>query len=102
MHLERLIYRIAGEDADKTREMMNELSKDGKYEITAEMRALVKDFYGNYATEEETAKIIKKLYEDTGYVIDTHTAVAACVYEKYKTATKMIQRQSLLLFRKSI
>lgn len=87
-NLERLIYRIAGEDADKTREMMNELSKDGKYEITAEMRAQLKDFYGNYATEEETAKIIKKLYEDTGYVIDTHTAVAACVYEKYKTATK--------------
>ena len=84
-NLERLIYRIAGEDADKTREMMNELSKDGKYEITAEMRAQLKDFYGNYATEEETAKIIKKLYEDTGYVIDTHTAVAACVYEKYKT-----------------
>lgn len=87
-NLERLIYRIAGEDADKTREMMNELSKDGKYEITAEMRAQLKDFYGNYATEEETAKIIKKLYEDTGYIIDTHTAVAACVYEKYKTATK--------------
>ena len=87
-NLERLIYRIAGEDADKTREMMNELSKDGKYEITAEMRAQLKDFYGNYATEEETAKIIKKLYDDTGYVIDTHTAVAACVYEKYKTATK--------------
>lgn len=58
-NLERLIYRIAGEDADKTREMMNELSKDGKYEITAEMRAQLKDFYGNYATEEETAKIIK-------------------------------------------
>ena len=27
------------------------------------------------------------LYEDTGYVIDTHTAVAAAVYDKYKEAT---------------
>ena len=33
--------------------------------------------------------MIKKLYEDTGYVIDTHTAVAACVYEKYKTANNV-------------
>ena len=32
--------------------------------------------------------MIKNLYQDTGYVIDTHTAVAACVYEKYKADTK--------------
>ena len=29
----------------------------------------------------------KKLYEDTGYIIDTHTAVAAGVYDKYKKDT---------------
>ena len=51
------------------------------------MQEKLKDFYGNYATEEETAKIFKKLYEDTGYVIDTHTAVAASVYEKYQKET---------------
>ena len=33
------------------------------------------------------AATIKKLYEDTGYVIDTHTAVAAAVYEKYRKET---------------
>ncbi|MDE7403608.1 MAG: threonine synthase, partial [Lachnospiraceae bacterium] len=46
------------------------------------------DFYGNYADEEETAKTIHDLYESTGYVIDTHTAVASCVYGKYKEETK--------------
>lgn len=56
---------------------MEELSTDGKYAITDEMRAQLADFYGNYTSEEETAKTIKKLYEDTGYIIDTHTAVAA-------------------------
>ena len=87
-NLERLIYRIAGDDAEANKKMMEELSKDGKYSITPEMKAKLDDFYGNYASEEETAAIIKKIYEETGYVMDTHTAVAASVYEKYKKETK--------------
>lgn len=85
-NLERLIYKIAGSE-DKNKEMMAALSKAGKYEITEEMKAQLSDFYGNYATEEDSAKVIKNLYEKTGYVIDTHTAVAAAVFEKYKEET---------------
>ena len=87
-NLERLIYRIAGNDADKNKELMTALSGQGRYEITAEMKKQLLDFYGNYASEEETAETIKSIYEDCGYVIDTHTAVAATVYEKYKEDTK--------------
>ncbi len=87
-NLERLIYRIAGNDADKNAELMAALSGNGKYEITENMKAQLNDFYGNYATEAETAQTIKDLYEDCGYVIDTHTAVAAAVYKKYAEETK--------------
>ncbi len=87
-NLERLIYRIAGNDAKKNAALMAALSGQGKYEITAEMKEKLADFYGNYATEKETAATIKELYEETGYVIDTHTAVAATVYNKYKAQTK--------------
>lgn len=87
-NLERLIYRIAGNDAEKNAALMVALSGQGKYEITAEMKEKLADFYGNYATEKETAATIKELYEETGYVIDTHTAVAATVYNKYKAQTK--------------
>ena len=52
------------------------------------MKAQLSDFYGNYATEAEDAATIKDLYETCGYVIDTHTAVAATVYNKYKADTK--------------
>jgi threonine synthase len=83
-NLERLIYRIVGDDAEKNIKLMQDLSGKGKYEITDEMREGLTDFYGNFASEAETAATIKKLYEDTGYIIDTHTAVAASVYEKYK------------------
>lgn len=86
-NLERLIYRIAGNSAKKNSELMESLKNTGKYEITPEMKAQLSNFYGNYATEAEDAATIKKLYEDTGYVIDTHTAVAATVYEKYKKET---------------
>ena len=82
-NLERLIYRIAGDDPDKNRELMSELKQDGRYTITEEMKAQLADFYGNYASEEETARTIHDLYDKTGYVIDTHTAVASCVYKKY-------------------
>ena len=66
---------------------MASLSSEGKYAIKDEMKAQLADFYGNYTSEDETASTIKKLYEDTGYIIDTHTAVAAGVYDKYKAAT---------------
>ena len=70
-NLERLIYRIAGEDAAKNAALMKELNTTGKYEITSEMKEKLADFYGNYASEKETADTIRDLYEKTGYVIDT-------------------------------
>lgn len=86
-NLERLIYRIAGEDADKNAALMKQLSEKGSYRLTSEMEEQLADFYGNYASEEETAQMIASLYQKTGYIIDTHTAVAAKVYEKYKAET---------------
>ncbi len=86
-NLERLIYRIAGNSAAKNKELMDSLKQTGKYEITDTMKAALGDFYGNYTSEEETAKTIKDLYNKTGYVIDTHTAVAANVYKKYVADT---------------
>ena len=86
-NLERLIYKIAGEDADKNLALMKSLSADGVYQITEEMKERLSDFWGGYATEKETAEVIKEIYDKTGYIIDTHTAVAAKVYKSYKEET---------------
>lgn len=86
-NLERLIYRIAGNDADKNKDLMTALNGQGKYDITAKMKAELADFYGNFATEAETAEEINRLYKSCGYVIDTHTAVASAVYQKYVAET---------------
>ena len=87
-NLERLIYKISGEDARKDTDLMSELKTKGSYAITGEMKANLADFAAGYATEEQVAKTIHDIYEDTGYVMDTHTAVAATVYKAYKEDSK--------------
>lgn len=86
-NLERLIYRIAGDDSERNAALMAGLSGCGRYEITEEMKAGLADFYGNYATRQETAEEIGRLYRECGYVIDPHTAVASAVYRKYLEET---------------
>ena len=86
-NLERLIFRIAGDDAKKTADMMDALKTTGKYTITDDMKAKLADFTGGWASEEDTAKEIKRVYDETGYVMDTHTAVASSVYHTYKENT---------------
>lgn len=87
-NLERLIYLAAGEDSDKTLALMSSLGRDGKYQITQHMKDELADFYAGYSDTKKTAKTIQDLYQKTGYVIDTHTAVAAAVYKDYLAETK--------------
>ena len=83
-NLERLIYTIAGQDAEKTADLMAQLREKGSYEITPEMRERLADFEGGFATEEETKEAIHDTFAKTGYVMDTHTAVAAYVCAQYR------------------
>ncbi|SFR56937.1 threonine synthase [Anaeromicropila populeti] len=87
-NLERLIYKIAGDDADTCASLMKALSEKGSYTITNDMKERLCDFTGGFAKEKETFRVIRELYHKTGYVIDTHTAVAASVYEQYKAKTQ--------------
>ena len=86
-NLERMIYRIAGNDAKQCAKFMEALTKDGEYVITDAMKAELSEFFGAFGSEEETAVKIKEVYDKEGYVMDTHTAVAAVAYDKYKAAT---------------
>ena len=86
-NLERLIYRIAGEDADKTKALMDALAKDGEYDITSEMKEQLDCFEGGFASEEETSATIRKVYDEADYIMDTHTAVASHVYYTKAAAT---------------
>lgn len=87
-NLERLIFEIAGEDGKMDSEMMEALVTEGKYDITAEMKDKLKDFWGGYSTEEQNFARINKVFQDSGYIMDTHTGIASAVYEMYKREMK--------------
>ena len=69
-------------------ELMQSLSDGGEYTITEDMKKGLVDFYGNYCSEEETGEAIHATYQNSDYVIDPHTAVAAGVYKKYLADTQ--------------
>jgi len=86
-NLERLVFRSCGDDSRLTAQLMNSLRTEGVYQITPQMKAALADFYGEFATEKETAQEIAQVHQESGYVIDTHTAVASCVARKYLAET---------------
>lgn len=87
-NLERLIYLSADSDPQANKRLMEELKAEGRYQVTEKMRQKMSDFWGGYATEQENAAEIKRLFDATGYMIDTHTGVASAVYQKYVAETK--------------
>ena len=86
-NLERLIYLSTGCDAAADAALMKDLSEKGSYTVTEKMRQFMSDFRGGFATEAQNEATIRKIFEDTGYLIDTHTGVAATVYNAYKAET---------------
>ena len=85
-NLERLLYFTAG--TEETAKCMKLLSEKGKYQVTAEtMEKIRENFVGYFADENETASTLSKVYNDFGYLADTHTSVAFNCAEKYVTAT---------------
>ncbi|WP_291652273.1 threonine synthase [Clostridium sp.] len=86
-NLERLLFEATGRDCNEIKTLMEELKNNGLYSISKKTREFLKDFYGNYANTREVYKAIKDLYEKEGYLIDTHTAVAYVVLNKYIKST---------------
>ena len=87
-NLERLIYKLSGDDDVLTKEWMNKLKTDGKYEVSDNVKeAIKKEFYGGYCDDTETKATISKLFKNENYLCDTHTAVAISVYDKYVSET---------------
>ena len=94
-NLERLIYRLCGNNAEKNAEFMKRLTNEGKYTIDETMKHALVDFEAGFATEDDTISTIKAVFEKTGYVIDTHTAVAAFVANEYRN--KNISENRILI-----
>ena len=87
-NLERLLFDLSGENDAEVRGYMDALAKTGKYEVSGGIKAAIQDqFWGGFCDEAGTSATIAKYYRENGYLIDTHTAVAASVMEQYRQAT---------------
>lgn len=87
-NLERLLYKLSGDSDTSTKDWMTALKTEGKYEVTDDVKAVIKDkFYGGFCDDIQTKATISKLFEKDNYLCDTHTAVAVNVYEQYVNET---------------
>ncbi len=88
-NLERLLYIVTDGDDKQVLAWMNELKENGKYTVSNDVLAKIKDvFVAGCCSDEETLAEIKNTENKNSYVIDTHTAVAKKVYDDYKENTK--------------
>ncbi len=88
-NLERLLFDLSEWNDTLIREYMAQLGRTGRYAVSHEIRERLQMlFYGGYCSEEDTAATIARLYRKHGYLIDTHTAVAAKVLEDYRRESR--------------
>ena len=79
-NLERLLYALAGEKA--VTGYMAELVETGRYSVDAGvLEAIQADFAAGFCDDRETKEEIRRIWERHGYLMDTHTALAAHVLE---------------------
>ncbi|ETA80926.1 threonine synthase [Youngiibacter fragilis] len=86
-NFERMLYHATGNNTGELLRLMGSLESTGIYTVGPEIMANFGDFAAEYANEAETMDQIRKVFEETGYVMDPHTAVASRSYEKYVEKT---------------
>lgn len=108
-NLERFLYDLTECDAFTVSEWMQALTENGVYTVNESVKAKLNDlFWADFANDTETKNTIKSCYDEYGYVIDTHTAVAKAVYNKYaeqtgdKTKTIIASTASPFKFNQSV
>jgi len=88
-NLERLLYLLNGRNGDLVFDWMSSLDLL-KFYTTDDSPSLqegLKSFFGGFATEKETLSVIKSMWDENGYLMDTHTAVCYKVYKDYVETT---------------
>lgn len=108
-NLERFLFDLTDGNDKLVGDWMKQLIENGKYEITADVKEKMQSmFSAGCCDDTETMATIKKCAADYDYVIDTHTAVAKAVYDKYvletgdKTKTIIASTASPFKFNQSV
>jgi len=87
-NFERLLFEANGRDASKVRAAMESLKQSGAFELgETALKAIRKEFRAGCASEKDVAATIRKTLDETGYLLDPHTAIGVFVAAKNEKAT---------------
>lgn len=87
-NLERLLYKLSENNDVVTKEWMTKLKTESTYEVTDEVKNTISSlFFGGFCDDDNTKQTIKNMFDQEGYLCDTHTAVAVNVYDQYVAKT---------------
>ncbi|MGQ9500334.1 MAG: threonine synthase [Dissulfurimicrobium sp.] len=82
-NFERYIYYLFRQDPKRVKRAMEQFEKTGEITFsTDEMTKARQDFDSVSADQAETLRTIREIYENTGYLLDPHTAVGVCAAMK--------------------
>ena len=86
-NLERLLYSLI-QDVDRVKDYMARLAAQGRYQVGDKVLShLQKLFSAYFCDDEETKRVIGRVYREQDYLIDPHTAVAFSALEQYRAET---------------
>lgn len=87
-NLERLLFLVSGYNDTMVADLMQQLTEKGSYTVPADVFANIgSQFEAGYCDDAQTKEMIAALFQEKGYLCDTHTAVAVKVYEDYRART---------------
>ena len=90
-NFERLLFDAHGRNAEPVRAMMARLKQSGAFAIDAEPLTRIRaDFDAGRADEDETSRTMRRILDETGYLLDPHTAVGIAVADRTQTASPMV------------
>ena len=90
-NFERLVYLANNRDAQAVLRAMDGLKQSGAFSLASDALQAIRDEFDSGASgEAETAAMMRTILEETGEVLDPHTAVAVAVARQNQGAAPMV------------
>ena len=84
-NLERYLFMASGGDHELVARLMADLSAQGFYTAPDSVMSVMREhFWAGCADDERALRAIGKVWDERGYLMDTHTAVGWAVMEDFK------------------
>ena len=87
-NLERTLYLLSGNNCALVADLMKQLNTEGVYTVPADLKAAMDaEFWADCCDDEGAAAIIGKVWNEYGYLMDTHTASGWVAAQNYVAQT---------------